>query len=131
MAGKGSSSWKNEVLRTSVEELRGYLSLVSPSHLRSGSLPFVDGRLRMIIAPVEPVILERGNTIQALAQRGTRDGAALKVPLARGRGIEQDPGFPRGRRCGVCRRSVHFAVGWRGVRCFRIRRSRVRRLSLC
>src|SRR5579863_4432468 len=45
----------------------------------------------MIVAPIEPVVLQRVNLLQALALRGSRDCTALKVPLAGCRSVEQRP----------------------------------------
>src|SRR5579859_1477927 len=52
----------------------------------------VDGGVGVIVAPVEPVIFQRGEAVQAFALRGTGSGAALEVPFARGGGVEQRPG---------------------------------------
>src|ERR1051326_5607284 len=56
----------------------------------------VDGGVGVIVAPVEPVILQRGEAVQAFALRGAGSGAALEVPFAGGGGVEQGPRFRRG-----------------------------------
>ena len=49
----------------------------------------------MVVAPVEPVVFQGGNAIEAFAERWPGDGAALEVPLAGSGGVEQDPGLGR------------------------------------
>src|SRR5438105_2638992 len=56
----------------------------------------VDGGVGVIVAPVEPVIFQRGEAVQAFALRGAGSGAALEVPFAGGGGVEQGPRFRRG-----------------------------------
>src|SRR5260370_14652242 len=47
----------------------------------------------MVVAPVEPIIFERGDAVEAFALRGAGGGAALEVPLADGGGVDQHPLF--------------------------------------
>src|SRR5256885_17214319 len=47
----------------------------------------------MVVPPVEPVIFQRRDAVEAFSQRGSRGSAALEVPLAGGCGIQQGPGF--------------------------------------
>src|SRR5580700_4597261 len=44
----------------------------------------VDGRLWIVVAPVEPVVFEHWNRLQAKPLRLSRSRAALEVPLAPG-----------------------------------------------
>ena len=60
------------------------------------SSAFVNGRVGMIVAPVEPIIFQGWDTIEALALRRAGDRTALEVPLAGRSGVEKDPGFERG-----------------------------------
>src|SRR5580692_10861131 len=64
-------------------------------------LVFVDCGIRMVVAPVEPVILQCGDAIETFSLRGSRRGAALEVPLAGGEGVEQGPVFLSGVACVV------------------------------
>ena len=65
-------------------------------------LVFVDGRRRMVIPPVEPIIFQRRNTGEAFSLRRPRHGAALEVPLAVSRRVEQSPGLLLGGCVGFC-----------------------------
>src|SRR5579863_10008603 len=66
----------------------------------SATLVVVDRRVVVVVAPVEPVVFEGGDAIEAFAERRSGDGAALEIPFAGGCGVEQDPGFGRcGSRC--------------------------------
>src|ERR1039457_7020207 len=49
----------------------------------------VNGSLGIVVAPVEPVILEHGNWLQAQPFCLPRSGASLEVPLAPGRVVNQ------------------------------------------
>src|ERR1019366_8864308 len=49
----------------------------------------VNGSLGIVVAPVEPVILEHGYWLQAEPFRLPRSRAALEVPLATGRVVNQ------------------------------------------
>src|ERR1035438_7526573 len=54
------------------------------------SFPFaVNGSLGIVVAPVEPVVLEHGNRLQAQPFRLPRSRAALEVPLASSRVVYQ------------------------------------------
>lgn len=55
----------------------------------------------MIVAPVEPVVFQGGDAIEALALRGAGDRAALKIPLTGGSSVEQNPRLGRGARRGL------------------------------
>src|ERR1035437_1769081 len=61
-----------------------------PAHGTLRSFPIaVNGGLGIIVAPVEPVILEYGNWLQAKPFRLPRSRAAAEVPLAPGRVVDQ------------------------------------------
>src|SRR6267154_2174108 len=62
----------------------------------SNWLVFVDGGAGMVVAPIEPIIFERGDPVEALSLRGAGDGTALKVPLAGGGGVHERPVFSIG-----------------------------------
>src|ERR1700689_4662011 len=68
----------------------------------------------MVVAPVEPVIFEGGDAIETFALRRPRHGAALKVPLAGGRSVEQEPGFGSHWGRGVRSRGLSCSR-WRGA----------------
>ena len=53
----------------------------------------------MIVAPVEPVVFQRGDATEAFPQGWSGDGTALKVPFAGSGGVDEDPGFEGGRGC--------------------------------
>jgi hypothetical protein len=53
----------------------------------------VDRRLGMVVTPVEPVVLQRRDAVEAFALCWSGRGAALKVPLAAGHSVEQRPFF--------------------------------------
>src|ERR1700674_1459002 len=54
-------------------------------------LAFVDSGDGVIVAPVEPEVFQGGDPIQAFALGGAGDGAALEVPFAGGRSVQQGP----------------------------------------
>src|SRR5450755_2326931 len=56
----------------------------------------VNGGLGIVVAPVEPVVFEHGNRLQAQALRLARSGATLEVPLASGGGVHQQSGRRNG-----------------------------------
>src|SRR5580704_15023512 len=64
-------------------------------------LALVDSRIGMVIAPIEPVILQRGDAFETFAQRWAGDRAPLEVPFAGGSRIEQDPILRCGRRLSI------------------------------
>ena len=68
-----------------------HYALCSNWNIRAILLAFVDGRVGMVVAPVEPVVFERGDAIEALALREPGNGAALEVPLAGGGAVDQRP----------------------------------------
>src|SRR5580700_3764448 len=65
-------------------------------------LVFVDGSVGMIIAPVEPVVFQRGDAGQTFSLRRAGGGAALEVPLARRGCVEHRPVFPLSWCVGAC-----------------------------
>ena len=42
----------------------------------------IHSRMRMVIAPVEPVVLQEGNRFKALSDSGSRHRATAKIPFA-------------------------------------------------
>ena len=74
-------------------------------------LAFVEGGVRVVVAPVEPVVLESGHPVEAFALRWARDGAALEVPFAGCGGVEQNPWFWSYGRW-TARLSACAAMGW-------------------
>ncbi len=56
--------------------------------LTESLLAFVDGGIRMVVAPVEPVVFQSWNTFQTLPLRGTGNGATLEIPFAGRRRVE-------------------------------------------
>jgi len=75
--------------------LRNVIAKSAPclKSLDQSELVFIDAGVGMVVAPVEPIVLQGGNTVQAFPLSGTRGRAALKIPLAGGCGIEQIPVF--------------------------------------
>src|ERR1017187_510520 len=75
--------------RRLLPEIR-WQSRLSPGSRVVRSFPFaVNGSLGIVVAPVEPVILKHWNWLQAQPFRLPRSRAALEVPLAPGRVVNQ------------------------------------------
>jgi hypothetical protein len=67
---------------------------------------FIDRGVRVVVAPVEPIIFQGGDAGKAFSLRRAGGGAALEVPLAGGGGVEQHPRF-------FCFRSfLRLSIGW-------------------
>ena len=45
----------------------------------------------MVVAPVEPIIFQCGKGLEAFTLCRAGDGAALKIPLTAGGGVDQEP----------------------------------------
>src|ERR1700728_1954213 len=65
------------------------------------TLMFIDRGVVMVVAPVEPVIFQCRDASEAFFLRGTGNSAALKVPLAGGRRVDQGPLLGIGPGCGL------------------------------
>src|SRR5579864_3202954 len=67
--------------------------------LRQASPPvrlmMVHAGVHMVIAPIKPIVFQRGDTLQASAESGTVGGTALEVPFAACRAVYKFPG------CGI------------------------------
>src|ERR1035438_5914033 len=75
--------------RRLLPEIR-WQSRLSPGSRVVPSLLFaVNGSLGIVVAPVEPIILEHGNWLQAQPFRLPRGRTALEVPFAPGRVVNQ------------------------------------------
>src|SRR4051812_11885507 len=95
-------------------------------------LAFVNGCIRVIVAPVEPVILQGGNARQTFSLGWSGNGAALEVPFAGCGAIEQYPRFrSRSGRLGRCIFGLRAGIGrWYGLRaCARSRRCAAIRIA--
>src|SRR4030081_2452248 len=69
----------------------------------------VDGRVRMIVPPNEPVIFCRGSAVETFSSGRAGGGAALKVPLACCRRIEQSPILCAALEKKICILAIHTA----------------------
>jgi len=79
-------------------------------------LPAVDARLRVVVAPIEPIILDNRNALQARTLGLAVECAALKIRMASGRLVHHSVAMGNNLLQGRSRRQIRRFGRFLGVK---------------